>query len=288
MAPASGGASSKGGTSSSGGSGNATSSSGGSGNAANGGSVSSGSPPGFGTPTYEGMGSSADRYAKANVRRNGVDYEFMANGWGPKFQSQTVSWHGTSFSVDMMQGDQGPNYEPSTYPTMFCGLYSTESSIGCGLPKAISSIRSLYTGWRWNANGNSGQYNAAWDIWLSTSDQISGHSSFLMVWLRDPPGQQPAGSVKADNVQVPNVPGTWRLWYGSVGGKPYVAYARAEGQDQSELEFDVMNFWRDATSRSSAGISLPGSYILSVAVGFEIWKGPVTSLETEDFYIDVK
>jgi hypothetical protein len=109
-----------------------------------------------------------------------------------------------------------------------------------------------------------------------------------MVWLRDPPGQQPAGSIKVDNVQVPNVPGTWRLWYGSISGKPYVAYARAEGQDQSELEFDVLNFWRDATSRASAGISLPGSYILSVAVGFEIWKGPVTGLETEDFYIDVK
>ncbi len=227
-----------------------------------------------------------ERYAKAPIRRNGVDYKFMANGWGPKFQSQTVSWHGTSFSVDDMQGDRGPNYEPASYPTVFCGVYSDDRADGCGLPKAIAETQALYTGWRWNANGNTGEYNAAWDIWLSSSSEVSGHSSFLMVWLRDPVGQQPAGSVKAQGISVAGVPGTWNLWYGSIQGKPYVAYVRAEGQDLAELEFDVMSFYRDAINRPS--VSLPGSYFLSVAVGFEIWKGPITSLETEDFYVDVR
>ena len=32
--------------------------------------------------------------------------------------------------------------------------------------------------------------NAAWDVWLGTSSQFQ---SYLMVWLRDPPGRRPRG-----------------------------------------------------------------------------------------------
>ena len=57
---------------------------------------------------------------------------------------------------------------------------------------------------------------------------------------------------------------------------------RAEGQDLPELEFDVMHFGMDAGQR---GFALPGTHILSVAVGFEIWTGPVANLVSEDFYV---
>ena len=231
------------------------------------------------------MGASSDRYQKADVKRDGLNYYFMANGWGPGFESQSVSWNGTSFSVDTMAGKQGPKYEPATYPTVFCGVYSDSRSGECGLPKAVDQITSLRTGWRWNANGNAGQYNAAYDIWLSSSDSISGHSAFLMVWLRDPPGQQPAGSRRAFSVSVNNAPGTWDLWAGNVGGKPCISYVRQENHDSSEVEFDAMDFLRDAQARS---IMVPGTTILSVAVGFEIWNGPITQLESSDFYVQVE
>jgi hypothetical protein len=223
-----------------------------------------------------------DRYAKAFTTRDGANYFFMANGWGPRFQSHTVSWQGSAFTVVSMQGMQGPMYEPASYPTTFCGHYSDSKSGACGLPKALTGIASLRTGWRWQPNGNAGQYNAAYDVWLSTNDSIAGHSSFLMVWLRDPPGQQPAGSIKHSNLSVANVPGTWNLWSGNVGARPCVSYVRAEGQDSHELEFDMMDFVRDAATRS---IALPGSHILSVAVGFEIWNGPISNLVSEDFYV---
>jgi hypothetical protein len=170
---------------------------------------------------------------------------------------------------------------------MFCGKYSDTVSQACGLPKATSAISSLLTGWRWKANGNAGQYNAAYDIWLSTNGDISGHSSFLMVWLRDPPGQQPAGSIKAQGLTVSGVPSTWDLWAGVIGGKPCISYVRPQDQDLPELEFDVMNFVRDAATRSGVGVTLPGNSILSVAVGFEIWQGPITNLVSEDFYVSV-
>ena len=239
----------------------------------------------FGTPTQTGAGSSSDRWTKSDVKRDDLNYFFMANGWGPGFQSQTVSWNGTSFSVDAMQGMRGANYEPAAYPTVFCGTYSDSQSGACGLPKALSDITSLRTGWRWSANGNSGQYNAAYDIWLSNSADISGHSAFLMVWLRDPPGQQPAGSRKFSSAVVTNAPGSWNIWTGAVGGKPCISYVRTEGQDSPELEIDVMDFVRDAAARQ---ITLPGSTVLSVAVGFEIWNGPIDKLASDDFYVQVE
>jgi hypothetical protein len=184
-----------------------------------------------------------------------------------------------------MQGTRGAGFEPASYPTVFCGTYSDSRSGACGLPKALADITSLRTGWRWSANGNAGQYNAAYDIWLSTTGDISGHSAFLMVWLRDPVGQQPAGTRKVASVSVTNAPGSWNVWTGSVGGKPCISYVRNEGQDSPELEIDVMDFVRDAAARQ---IALPGSTVLSVAVGFEIWSGPIDKLKSDDFYVQVQ
>lgn len=265
--------------------------SGGSGGSAGAPAIPGTPPPGtvlptlFGTPTQSGQGSSSDRWHKADVKRNDVNYFFMANGWGPKFESQSVSWLGTSFNVDAMQGKRGDGYEPASYPTVFCGVYSDSRSGACGLPKPVSALTSLRTGWRWTANANAGQYNAAYDIWLSTTGDISGHSSFLMVWLRDPPGQQPAGQKRVSSIAVTNAPGVWNIWVGMVGGKPCVSYVRAEGQDSPELEIDAMDFIKDAAARE---IALPGSTVLSVAVGFEIWAGPITALKSDDFYVQAQ
>lgn len=96
----------------------------------------------FGSPTQSGNGSSSDRWTKSDVARNDLHYFFMANGWGPGFESQSVSWNGTSFSVDDMLGKRGPQYEPVSYPTVFCGAYSDSRSGACGLPKALSEIQS--------------------------------------------------------------------------------------------------------------------------------------------------
>ena len=253
---------------------------------ASGGAATGGGPPvdsQLGLGQYSGTGNSAERYATGDVYRNGTGYKFIANGWGSGWSSHSVSWNGTSFNVASLTGSQGGDYSPAGYPTVFCGQYSNppiQSAGTCGLPAAISSLTTVKTGWRWTANGN-GQYNAAWDIWLGNGGSLS---SYLMVWLRDPPGQQPAGSAAGANITVANVPGTWTVWTGNVNGIPIVNYIKPEGQDIYELEFDVMDFYRDANSR---GYSLPGSQILSVAVGFEVWNGPVTNIASNDFYVDV-
>jgi glycosyl hydrolase family 12 len=237
----------------------------------------------LGSATMGGTGSSSERYFKTDVTRDGQNYFFMANGWGPGFDKHTISYSGTSFTVQSLTGTQGPMYEPAAYPTVFCGAYSDARSRECGLPAALDSLSSLRTGWSWNANGNDGEYNAAYDIWLGTSDERSSFSGYLMVWYREPVGQQPAGSPMTSNVTVANVPGNWNIWTGQVGGKPIINYVRAEHQDTPSMEFDILDFVDDVKTR---GMTLPGSHVLSVAVGFEIWKGPITNLQSLDFYVD--
>lgn len=242
-----------------------------------GGSVSGG----LGTnPTYQGSGKTTDQYAESEIYRNQVPYMFIANGWGMNWGGHTISWKGTSFIVESLTGSQGSDYSPAGYPTMFCGLYSKKQVDGCGLPANFTTLDTVKTGWAWKGP-SSGQYNAAWDIWIGDNGQLK---SYLMVWLRDPPGQQPAGAAAAANVSVPNVPGTWTVWTGSVNGLPIVNYIKPEGQDLGELEFDVLDFYEHAKSRN---YNLPGGQLMAVAIGFEIWNGPVSNVETEDFYVHV-
>jgi hypothetical protein len=231
----------------------------------------------------EGTGTSSEQYETALVSRNDTPYVLITNGWGPGFDSHTISWEGTSFTVESMTGSSGPEGQPASYPTVFCGRYSVQQVPDCGLPAERSSITTLRTGWRWAANGNTGDYNAAYDIWVGTGTQLRG---YLMVWLRDPPGEQPAGQPNPahQGITVQNVPGTWNIWDGTVNQLPIINWVRAEGSDSSEIEFDVMDFIRDAEAR---GLEVPGTHINAVAVGFEIWTGPVTNLESVDFYVEV-
>lgn len=236
----------------------------------------------LGKGTMTGSGSTTEQYAKADVTRDGVNYYFMANGWGPNFQSHSISWNGTAFTVETMSGSEGSNYEPASYPTVFCGAYSDSVSGACGLPAPLESLTSLRTGWSWRANGNAGEYNAAYDIWMGNGTTTNTLSAYLMVWYRDPAGQQPGGQLVEQGVQVANVTGRWNIWSGTVFNRPYLAYTRAEGADTQALEFDVLDFVRDSKER---GLEVPGTHVLSVAVGFEIWNGPVDNLESVDFFV---
>lgn len=240
---------------------------------------------GFGTPTQSGAGTSTDRTTTKDVARNGTTYVFLANGSGPGFQSESVTWNGTAFTVDSLKGTVGTKGEPAASPTVFCGAYSGLVSDSCGLPRAMADITALRTGWKWKANANAGQYNAAYTVWIGAGTNIASHNGNLRIWLRDPVGQQPAGTKLSSGITVANVPGTWDLWQGTVDGDPCVSYVRPEGKDSAELEFDVMDFIHDLSARS---ITTSGNHILSVAVGFDIWAGPVTTLVSEDFYVDVK
>jgi hypothetical protein len=242
--------------------------------------------PGFGAPALGSMGSSTAKYFGADVTRDGVSYRFITNWWGQGWTSASVSYNGASFSVANAAGTSMPDGTPIGYPATYCGQYSESAAHGnCGLPAAYATVDKLWTGWKWSST-DPGQYNAAWDIWLGTA---SAFQSYLMVWLRDPPARQPAGSSTISNVTVAGEPGTWNIRYGTVNGKPIVNYVRAEGQDACAFEFNVMDFINDAQMRSATttGLTLPGDTVRAIAVGFEFWTGPFASVSSDDFYVKV-
>ncbi len=238
---------------------------------------------GLGYGMMEGEGESAERYATAFVSRNEVPYILITNGWGPGFTSHTVSWSGTSFIVKTTEGSAGSNGQPASYPSLFCGRYSVPEVPDCGLPAPIASLSSLKTGWRWAQNGSPGQYNAAYDIWLGNGSQFS---QYLMVWLHDPDDYQPAGAPTEHlGVTVEGLPGVWDIWSGTVNNRPIINWVKAKGDEIEEIEFDVLSLLADAQVRN---LSVTGDQVNAVAVGFEIWEGPVSNLETKDFYVDVQ
>jgi hypothetical protein len=237
----------------------------------------------LGTGVMEGSGSTTERYQAEFVTRNDIPYVFITNGWGNGWQSHRISWEGTSFIIEESQGNGAMGGVPSSFPTMFCGLYSVPEVADCGLPVSIDSLQSLQTGWRWAPNGNTGQFNAAYDIWIGNGSSLH---QYLMVWLRDPPDRQPAGAPNPahQDVSVEGLPGKWDIWDGTVNGLPIINWVQREGQDLHEIEFDVLSLIRDAEQRQ---LTIHGTHINAVAVGFEIWDGPITNLESVDFYVDV-
>jgi hypothetical protein len=86
-------------------------------------------------------------------------------------------------------------------------------------------------------------------------------------------------------VTVEGLPGKWDIWSGSVNNLPITNWVKAENDSSTEIEFDVLDVLQDAKTR---GITYPGTHINSVAVGFEIWEGPVAGLKADDFYVDVE
>ncbi len=240
--------------------------------------------PGFGTPAQSVQGESTAQFFGTDVTRDGATYRFITNWWGTGWTSSDVSYNGTSFTVTSAAGTSTPDGTPIGYPAVYCGRYSENAAHGdCGLPAAYTTIDQLWTGWKWSSP-NGGQHNAAWDIWLGTS---SAFQSYLMVWLRDPPGRQPAGNTVISNVTVANEPGTWNIRYGTVNSAPIVNYVRTEGQDACDFEFNVMDFINDAQMRgaTTSGLKLPGDTVRAVAVGFEFWTGPFANVTSEDFYV---
>lgn len=234
-----------------------------------------------------GMGTITDRYGSQHVTCNSKDYIVQNNVWGSG-ASQTITYGpGTKFKVTAQAGT-GQNGAPASYPSLWIGAYDNRSTSGSGLPKAVSSITagSIPTSWSWKDNGATGSYNAAYDVWFSTSsggdpNATAPSGGYLMVWLYDPPDNQPIGSLLTQNGTA-NIGGqNYSVWYGTNTGsnKPCVSYVAQS--KMSSLNGNLGDFIRDAVQR---GYVQNSWYLSTVFTGFEIWSGGV-GLETTDFSV---
>ncbi len=237
-----------------------------------------------------GSGMLTDKYGAAMVMRDGRSYFVQNNVWGDNAQ-QTLKYDGTTFEITQQTGSNvasgGSAMGPVSYPSSFIGSNHDRATTGSNLPKQVSALSTVKTGWSNNANsGISGLYNAAYDVWFSTGaggDPGSPSGGFLMVWYWKPSGAQPIGSVQGAPVTIPGVSGQWEVWVGQNGGKPCISYVRT--QPIESLDFDLNAFIKHSTSQPG-GINASW-YLTNVFAGFEIWSGGV-GLKTTAFYAIVE
>jgi hypothetical protein len=249
-----------------------------------------------------GQGSISDQFGLAHVGCNGKDYIVQNNDWGVSSASETINYGpGTKMNVTV-QGGTGANGAPASYPSIYTGFWSnnaTRTTANSGLPRAVSAITSaaagsaIKTSWTWAANGATGSYNAAYDVWFSTTSAgdpgAVPSGGFLMVWYHKPTANQPVGT-SIGSATIASIPGkTWSVWYGtnSSNGKPVVSYVAQS--DITSLSYSLGDFIADAVTRNCVGTTkcLSSSwYLTNVYAGFEIWSGGV-GLATTDFAVTV-
>jgi hypothetical protein len=256
------------------------------GGAGAGGSVSAGD--------NSGTGSITERYGNATVMRDGRNYIIQNNVWGDNTE-QNIAYDGTTYEITKQTGmnvSNGANaMGPVSYPSVFIGSNYERKTEGSNLPIQVSAIKSVKTAWTVNAgSGVSGTYNAAYDVWFSTSasgDAEAPSGGYLMVWFYKPPNAQPIGpQPSASGVTIPGVRGSWDVWIGPNTGnanRPVISYVSSS--PIQSLEFDLNAFIQDALKRP--GAIQKEWYLSNVFAGFEIWNGG-QGLKTTAFYAIVE
>jgi hypothetical protein len=204
------------------------------------------------------------------VTRDGRQYVVQNNVWNGNGSAQTLSVKGTSFSVTQQGNSSGTSGPPTSFPSVFVGSNFGRSTSGSGLPKQVSALSSVQTGWRWSGGG--GTHNAAYDVWFSTGaggDGGNPSGGYLMVWFQRDGSIVPLGS-PAGTTSIGGKP--WQYWtcgQGCQNGVPVISYVPTSGS-LNEWSFDLKDFIEHAVSVGSVRNEW---YLTNVFAGFEIWSG---------------
>ncbi len=246
-----------------------------------------GTAPGQGCSLSNGPGEGGGNISGSDTRtvtRDGRQYVVQNNVWNGDSNNQTLSVDGVSFEVIQQGNSSATNGAPTSYPSVFIGSNFGHSTSGSNLPRQVSSLASVQTGWRWSGAG--GTYGAAYDVWFSTGaggDSGTPSGGYLMVWFDHHNDIMPLGNQQGTE----SVGGkSWQVWICSSqtngcsqNGVPVITYLPA-GATFSEWSFDLNDFIQNAMDRY--GVIQTNWYLTNVFAGFEIWNGG-TGLRTDDF-----
>lgn len=197
----------------------------------------------------------------------GGKYIVQNNRWGTT-ATQCIDVTSTGFRITQQDGTGNLSGAPVSYPSIYLGCHYSNCSPGSPLPAQISKITSATSSIS-NSYPSSGTYDAAYDIWLNATTDVSGvQDTEIMIWLNHTGSIQPIGS----QTGTANIAGhSWAVWTGSNGSNNVVSYQQA---GLSSLNFNVMDFIND-TLRRGSNYGNTSWYLTSIQAGFEPWIGGV-------------
>lgn len=247
-------------------------------------------------------------YERVKVTVDGETYVIQNNNWGNEAGAQTLSFVNDSFEVtDGPDGSPSCQGCPLSFPAIYIGAngntadgeYITRQTDN--LPAAIGDITSVTTHVAWSGNAGASA-SATYELWFAKpsrgdltgkryNDALDGA---IMVWLHDPAGGQPIGSVVA-TVTINGM--QWDVWRGPRGSAalsgdadliadanaPVISYVAKSSSNT--FDGDLKAFLVDAQEHSDQVTE--ALLVTDVFFGFEIWSGG-QGLSVDSFMVDVQ
>jgi hypothetical protein len=245
-----------------------------------------GPPPGVGCALNVGPGEGGGSITGTDFRsvtRDGRNYIVQNNVWNPAVsnQNQTLNVTGTGFTITEQGNSVATTGAPTGFPSVFIGSNHGHASTNSGLPKQVSALTNVPTGWR--ISGVSGETNASYDVWFSTGPGGDGGNpsgGYLMVWYHDPPAAQPLGSPSGTESLAGR---SWQVWTcpgACQNGVPVISYVPVGGVTITEMSFDLNDFIQNAVT-DYPGFVNPSWYLTNIFAGFEVWSGGLNARSHE-------
>ncbi len=204
-----------------------------------------------------------DQYGSTTIQ--GGRYIAMNNRWGAS-TTQCITVNDTGFRISTSNHNNATNGAPAGYPAVYWGCHYANCTPNFSPIQASSSAFGGVSTSVSMSYPDSGEWNAAYDIWFDPTARRDGQNTGLelMIWLNHRGRPQPIGS-RIGSVSLAG--GTWDVWFGNVGWN-VVSYVRTSGT--GSMSFPVNTFYTDAVNRGYAQRSW---YMTSIQAGFEPWVG---------------
>ncbi|HEV2243576.1 MAG TPA: hypothetical protein VGR98_21200 [Streptosporangiaceae bacterium] len=218
----------------------------------------------------------------------GLDHRVMQNASGGIKVISRPNPFGTTWHLCVRLSGSRPGFHITTnvpftgqvqaFPFTGVGCAYRLCSEGTDLPRRVRSLSPrIESSWTWQGTTN-GLWNAAYDIWFDTRDQITtqDNAAELMIWLRTPPGYPQGRLVWVNGI------GWFRFMHWVTGTEVCGKRGPCQRLTWHYIQFRfphtvywvrglrLMPFIQFAIHQ---GLISPSWWLTSVHAGYELWSG---------------
>jgi len=135
---------------------------------------------------------------------------------------------------------------PAGYPSIFTGCHYGTCTTDTSLPRRVSELPDVTSGWSFSGTQPDKKWDAAYDIWFDPTARKDGTvtGTEMMIWL-DATEPKPIGE-KTGSVELGNI--TWEDVWRGVNGAQVVSYV-ATTPTHEVRDLPLNSFFADAVYR---------------------------------------